>query len=296
MLTTLDHVIVAVADLDAATDSYTRLFGRQPSWRGSHPAWGTANTLYRLSNTYVELVSPVGEGPFADLLRQRLSNGEGPYGLAFGTDDADAAVAGLRAAGLDPAQPRDGSGRNQAGAERRWRNVFLATADTRGVPVLVIEHRSPPEALPPALPSGDPAAVIDGLDHAVVMTADAEAAIALYRDRLGLRLAFDKTFDARGVRLMFFRIAGITVELAAPLGANDPGAPDRFWGLSYRVTDIDAARARLAGDGFDVSEVRAGNKSGTRVCTVRSPTHGVATLLIWHPPQVAAGAPARSGA
>lgn len=285
MLTTLDHVIVAVADLAAASDAYARLFGRQPSWRGSHPAWGTANTLFRLSNTYVELVSPVGEGPFADLLRQRLIHGEGPYGLAFGTADAGAAAARLRAAGFDVPEPRDGSGRNQAGAERRWRNVFLASADTRGVPLLVIEHRSPPDALPPAPPVGDPVAAIDGLDHAVIMTADAEAAIALYRDRLGLRLAFDKTFDARGVRLMFFRIAGITVELAAPLGADDGSAPDRFWGLSYRVIDIDAARARLAGDGFDVSEVRAGNKAGTRVCTVRAPTHGVATLLIWHPPR-----------
>ncbi|MDX2169549.1 MAG: VOC family protein [Deltaproteobacteria bacterium] len=285
MLTALDHVIVAVADLAAASASYTRLLGRRPSWHGTHPAWGTANTLYRLSNTYLELVSPVGDGPFADLLRQRLTHGEGPYGLAFGTDDADHAVAALRARGLEAAPPRDGSGRNAAGAERRWRNVFLATADTRGVPLLVIEHRSPPEALPPAAPLGEAAAAIDGLDHAVVMTADAEAAIGLYRDRLGLRLAFDKTFDARGVRLLFFRIAGITVELAAPLGADDPAAPDRFWGLSYRVQDIDAARARLAAAGVDVSEVRDGNKAGTRVCSVRSHTHGVATILIWHPPR-----------
>jgi hypothetical protein len=46
------------------------------------------------------------------------------------------------------------------------------------------------------------------------------------------------------------------------------------------VGDIDAIRSRLLGDRFDVSEIRDGNKPGTRVCTVRDPVHGVPTLLI----------------
>ena len=48
MLSALDHVVVAVRDLDAATASYERLLGRPPSWRGDHPAHATANTLFRL--------------------------------------------------------------------------------------------------------------------------------------------------------------------------------------------------------------------------------------------------------
>ena len=83
------------------------------------------------------------------------------------------------------------------------------------------------------------------------------------------------------MRLLFFRVGGVTVELAAPLAAPPtPSGRDRFWGISWRVPDIDAARARLAAAGFDVSEVRPGNKPGTRVCTVRRETHGVATLLL----------------
>jgi catechol 2,3-dioxygenase-like lactoylglutathione lyase family enzyme len=288
-LTALDHVIIAVTDLEAATDTYTRLLGRQPSWRGTHPAYGTANTLFRLSNTYLELLSPIGDGALAAALRQHLASaGEGPYGLAFATADAEASLAALRARGFSAAGPFDGSGRDTAsGAQRAWRNSFLAPSETRGVPLLVIEHRSPPAALPLAAPLCDAAAVVDGLDHAVIMTGDPAAAIALYRDRLGLRLAFDRTFDTRGVRLLFFRIHGITVELAAPLAAADAAAPDRFWGLSYRVLDIDAARARLDDAGFDVSAVRDGNKAGTRVCSVRQAPHGVATLLLWHPPRSA---------
>lgn len=279
MLTSLDHVVIAVRDLTAASRTYEGLFARAASWRGEHPGWGTANTLFRLANTYVELLAPVGEGGFADSLRAHLDeHGDGPYALAFGTADADVCAAALRERGIAAASPTDGGGRDgSSGAERRWRNVFVPAAATRGVTMFTIEHQSPPEALP-LIPPADAAAAIDGIDHVVVMTTDAEGAIDLYRERLGLRLAFDRTFEQRGLRLLFFRIAGITVELAAPLGAS--AAPDRFWGISYRVLDIDAARARLAAAGFDVSEIRAGHKPGTRVCTVRSETHGVATLLI----------------
>ena len=47
MLTSLDHVVVAVNDLARATDTYRRLLGREISWRGEHPGFGTANVLFR---------------------------------------------------------------------------------------------------------------------------------------------------------------------------------------------------------------------------------------------------------
>ena len=54
---TLDHVVIAVRDLDAATADYTALLGREPSWRGEHPKYGTQNTLFRIDNTYIELLA-----------------------------------------------------------------------------------------------------------------------------------------------------------------------------------------------------------------------------------------------
>ncbi|MBX3636913.1 MAG: VOC family protein, partial [Rubrivivax sp.] len=72
MLTGLDHVVVAVADLAAASATYARLLGRAPSWQGEHPGWGTANTLFRLANTYVELLAPAGAGMLADTIRAHL--------------------------------------------------------------------------------------------------------------------------------------------------------------------------------------------------------------------------------
>jgi catechol 2,3-dioxygenase-like lactoylglutathione lyase family enzyme len=286
VLTSLDHVILAVRDLEAATATWSRLLGRRPSWIGEHGGAGSRNTLFRLENTYLELLAPSGPGAVGDALRAWLdARGEGPLGLAFGTDDAEACRAAFAARGLAPGAVEKGLGRDvESGAFREWLRVPLPLERTRGVLLFAIEHRSPAELLPPAGASADEAGTVHALDHAVVQTRDPEAAIALYGEGLGLRLALDRTFEQWGARLLFFRVGGVTVEVAARLdGEGDEGtgdATDRLWGLSWRVRDADAAHARLAADGFDVSDVRTGRKPGTRVLTVRGPTHGVATLLL----------------
>ena len=119
------------------------------------------------------------------------------------------------------------------------------------------------------------------IDHVVVFTPNPARAIELWRDRVGLRLAFDREFPERKVRLLFFRSAGLTFEFACALPVpEDASGPDRFYGISYRVTDLAARRAALLAGGFDVSEIRPGNKAGTRVASVRSDTAGVPTLLL----------------
>jgi catechol 2,3-dioxygenase-like lactoylglutathione lyase family enzyme len=282
MLQTLDHVVIAARDLAAASRDYARLLARPLAWRGRHPGLGTANALFRLDNTYLELLAPVGEGPVAERVERRLAGeGEGLFALALGTDDASECAELLRRRGLPAGDPVDGGGREETtGRERRWRNVFVPSDATRGVWLFAIQHLSPADRLPAGEPSAGRDAVARALDHVVVTTSDPDDAIVLYRDRLGLRLALDRRFEQRGVRLVFFRLGGVTVELAAGLTGSAAGGPDRLWGLAYRVADVDAARRRLAEDGFDVSGVRAGNKPGTRVCTVRNRTCGVATLLI----------------
>jgi catechol 2,3-dioxygenase-like lactoylglutathione lyase family enzyme len=246
VLQTLDHVVIAVRDLDAATQTYSALLGRRPSWRGHHPRFGTANTLFRLTNTYLELLTPAGEGAVGEILTEQLQHdGEGLFALALGTDDADACAAALRERGIAASDPVEGQGRDEAtGAERKETTV-------------------------------------SGIDHVVVTTQDPDASRTLYADKLGIRLALDRAFEARGLRLLFFRIGGITLEFAARLEtAQETAAPDRLWGIAYQVPEASATRERLAKAGFEVTEASPGHKDGTTVCTVRRETHGVATLLI----------------
>jgi catechol 2,3-dioxygenase-like lactoylglutathione lyase family enzyme len=279
----LDHVSVLVRDLGEATRAWSEILGRPPSFRGEHQDLGACNALFRLRNTSLELVAPTRETTYSAWLRKRLEReGEGLFVLGFATDDAAACARELRSAGLSVEGPREGQAIElDSEAVLRFRSVIWPPSQTRGVASFAIEYLSEEDVMPVRAPAGDPQAAVDALDHVVVQTSDPEAAIALYQDRLGLRLALDRTFPERGVRLLFFRTGGVTVEVAARLDTpTDPDARDRLWGLALQAPDVRAARARLAATGLDVSEMRRGNKAGTAVCTVRGEPSGVPTLLI----------------
>jgi catechol 2,3-dioxygenase-like lactoylglutathione lyase family enzyme len=123
------------------------------------------------------------------------------------------------------------------------------------------------------------AAPILALDHVVVSTEDPERAAALYGARLGLDMALDRSHQDWG-QLMFFRCGDLIVEVVKRPVAGADQNHDKLWGLSWRVADIEATRARLLAAGIDVSEVRAGRRPGTRVVSVRDGTCGIHTLLL----------------
>ena len=161
-------------------------------------------------------------------------------------------------------------------ARERPDDAFVSDPAAHGVAFRV-------EDAPPA--ASAPTGLVEAIDHVVIFTPDPPRAIACWRDANGLRLAFDKEFPERRIRLMFFRSGGLTLEYACPLPAPDPPeGPDRFYGVSYRVRDLAAHRAALLAAGFDVSEIRAGNKAGTRVASVRNGTAEVPTLLLENVP------------
>ncbi|MBW2231199.1 MAG: VOC family protein [Deltaproteobacteria bacterium] len=287
MLESLDHIVIATDTLDEASRQLIAVLGRTPSWSGSHPSFGTRNVLFRLDNTYVELLAPDGEGPVADGLRARLSErGPGLHALALGTEDADEAARSLKARGLDVAGPVAGIAQDApSGAFRRFRNVLIRPEQSRGVGLFVIEHLSEPDELPPALPVGDEAGVVSALDHVVIMTRDPDAAKQLYGDTLGIRLALDRSFEKRGVRLLFFRLGGATIEIAAQLREKTELGEaerdrDRLWGVAWQVPDAERARARIVEAGLSASQVRDGHKPGTRVFSVEGEPLGVPTLMI----------------
>ena len=102
---------------------------------------------------------------------------------------------------------------------------------------------------------------------------------SLYGARLGLDMALDRSHQDWG-QLMFFRCGDLIVEVVKRPVAGADKVHDKLWGLSWRVADIDATRARLVAAGIDVSEVRAGRKPGTRVMNLRSGACGIHTLLL----------------
>jgi len=287
MLSSVDHIVVAVNDLPSAQRHFVQLLGRTPSWQSEHPELGTRNVLFQLRNTFIELRSPVASGASATPLREHLATrGEGLYALAFGTLDAEQVAKELRARGLSVGEPRLGMGQDgPSGAYRRFKTVALPPGETGGIRLEIVEQLFKQAELPPALPLADETAVVAAVDHVVVMTHWPDRANELYGSKLGIRLALDRSFEGRGLRLQFFRLGGLTVEIGAQLGREaeleaPPTREDLLWGIAYQVPRIDEACARLAEAGIEVSAVRAGHKPGTRVCTVKHKPFGVATLLI----------------
>ena len=119
---------------------------------------------------------------------------------------------------------------------------------------------------------------MEALDHVVVRTSDPDAAIALYGQGLGLRLALDRSFGQ--TRMLFFRVGGVTLEVVQ---APELAERDAFYGIALRVRDLDAAHARLAAAGLALNEARDGNKPGTRVFSVKSGTCNVPVLFVRDP-------------
>ena len=60
MINTIDHLIVAVSDINIAEKNYSKIFGSEPVWRGEHAEYGTENSLFNFNNTYFELLAAKG--------------------------------------------------------------------------------------------------------------------------------------------------------------------------------------------------------------------------------------------
>ncbi len=98
----LDHIVVAVADLDRASEDY-RALGFTVNKGGTHANRATHNALVVFEDgTYIELLAPTGEDPLPGLIDfgRMLRPDEGLTGFALRTDDIDAEAARLRAAGF----------------------------------------------------------------------------------------------------------------------------------------------------------------------------------------------------
>ena len=97
MLTRLDHIAIAVPDLDEAIRRFAQDLGLELSGREDVETAKTSTAFFPIPGTKLELVQPLGgAGPIAKFLDKK---GGGLHHLCFETDDIDGDVARLRALG-----------------------------------------------------------------------------------------------------------------------------------------------------------------------------------------------------
>jgi catechol 2,3-dioxygenase-like lactoylglutathione lyase family enzyme len=281
MITGLDHIVALVKDIGAAKAAYQTLLGRAPAWQNSGE--GADRVLFTLDNMTIELMAPSGFTATADRMRALLDDQEGVLAsLCFRVADMSKMHRRLDRVALKPDPVAEvESGDAASGAALHWKRTRAATELTRGVRMFFLElAEERPKSVATEI------APIDALDHVVITTEDSDRAAALYGARLGLDLALDRSHHDWG-QLMFFRCGDLIVEVVRRPVAGGDFLHDRLWGLSWRVADIDATRARLLAAGLDVTEVRNGRKPGTRIMTVRNGTCGIQTVLLARSPKPA---------
>ena len=278
MINALDHLIIAVSDLDAAEENYTKIFGIKPVWRGEHKELGTENSLFNFQNTYFELLAAKGEGLGAALVNHYLQeSGEGLIGIVLGTEDIDKCYKSLQSKGYALGEISEGEGINfKDGSIREWKNLFLPPELTRGIFAFIIQHtKGSLEEF-----KNDDKSVVNKLDHVVIQTNDADGFIDIYRDIYNIRLALDKYVEAWESRMLFFRTNKTTIEVIEK--QNGEEAADKLWGLSWQVDSIEEAHNRLTNQGVEVTPIKKGIKDNTLVATIKSHTSNIPTLLIEH--------------
>ena len=109
LLTEIDHIAVAVTDLDAAVDYHRRAFGATVAHRETVASDGVEEALLAVADSYIQLISPSRpDSPVARFLERR---GEGLHHVGYRVADCAVALEAMVAAGSTPIDraPRPGS-------------------------------------------------------------------------------------------------------------------------------------------------------------------------------------------
>ena len=130
----IDHVGIAVDDLDGAVDLYRRALGVEPVHRERVEDQGVEEVLLPMGSSYVQLLGALGaDTPVGAFLAAR---GPGLHHVAYRVDDVEEALTGLRAEGirLIDESPRRGS--------RGTAIAFVHPRAFRGVLVELVQEPS----------------------------------------------------------------------------------------------------------------------------------------------------------
>ncbi len=109
LLTEIDHVAIAVNDLEAAIAYYEATFGATVDHREVVESDGVEEALLKVADSYIQLLTPTrDDSPVAKYLERK---GEGLHHIGYRVDDCGAALDAVKAQGgrvIDEA-PRPGS-------------------------------------------------------------------------------------------------------------------------------------------------------------------------------------------
>lgn len=271
MPTALDHVVLAVTDLDAASASFEKL-GLKLSHPGEHPGQGTKNrVIFVVQNDgvefYVELLAVRDESEARaaglDSLVDKVAAGGGILRLMLRTDDIDGIAGKLDAGGH--AFKRVTVLRNSG---TPIGDVLRPEGAPAGCEIGIIQYaENLDERLARHRANGmlDHAFPLKRADHVAMITPNPEPVIDFWANVLGLPVT--GTIDGGPMKIYQILAGDIVVELLAPATPDSPIAsrpPGLASVVAYEVPVLDEAIAAARAARFTAPDGEAGVIPGTR--------------------------------
>ncbi len=135
MPTGIDHIVIAVRDLDRATANFGAA-GFTVAPGGEHTNGVTHNVLISFGDgSYFELIAwKQPDEPADTAWWRRFQAGEGVIDFALRTDDLDAEVRRLQASGLNVPEPEAGGRTRPDGQRVEWRNLHFGEGSAPSLP------------------------------------------------------------------------------------------------------------------------------------------------------------------
>jgi methylmalonyl-CoA/ethylmalonyl-CoA epimerase len=127
-LTDIDHVGIAVTDLNTSVGEYTRLLGVEPSHRERVEDQGVDEVLFAVGSSFIQLLGALGDD--TPVGRYLATRGPGLHHVAYRVDDIDAALDHLR---------EEGAQLIDQGARPGSRNTLIAFVHPRSLEGVLVE-------------------------------------------------------------------------------------------------------------------------------------------------------------
>lgn len=217
-MTGIDHIVVAVRDLEAAIASYRGLgFTVVPG--GRHPV-GTHNALIALEDgAYIELIAFFEpDTPQEHRWWRPLQQGGGLVDFCMGTDDLATDVGALRTAGVEIDDPRPLTRTRPDGYQLRW-VLAIPREGHRGLAPFLIKDDTPrSERVPSAATHANQ---VTGLGPVTIAVPELGQVRRWYRSLLG-QTGIEGRRDDLGALVVRFRVGPHTLEFGTPVRGDSP--------------------------------------------------------------------------
>ncbi len=286
----LDHVLIAVHDLQVAAKTYSEALGFTLTPEGVHPGRGTHNRIMAFGLEYLELIAihdpTQREG---DLLQAFLQSREGIYSFALGAGDIEGAISGLRRRSVTVEDPRMGERVGDSGrGGYTWRSAHIAPEATPGCHTFLIQHdhsikqRYTEPANPHLHANG-----VAGVHHLSLAVSDCQAAASRWARSFGIEAAPIEELPPQGIRRAMLKLQNCYLELVSPLREGEVSTFLDEYGeapylLALNVRDLLKTRAFLMERGVSVGKMM--EDSVGRTCAVHADdAHCVRLRLVQSP-------------